>query len=149
MKTPEELAQEYIDKEWSWKGEWNNQAAYSFRTAFLAGYAAAIQTAEENMKPNKLSRAFESVENPHRIRCHGAWISVEEELPEREGEYLVYSQFGKTECCTKLLLSRLRVAFFSMNDESRIVTTEGFLYPDGCIDFNISHWMPLPPLPNE
>ena len=90
------------------------------KQAFLSGYAAANR-----------------------------WISVEEELPEREGEYLVYSQFGRTECCTKLLLSRLRVAFFSMNDESRIVTTEGFLYPDGCIDFNISHSMPLPPLPNE
>lgn len=86
------------------------------KQAFLAGYAAANR-----------------------------WISVEEELPERDGEYLVSSQYGKT---SKPLLSILRVATFSTSNESRI-NTEGFLYTDGSIDFNVTHWMPLPPIPNE
>ena len=65
MKTPEELADEYIEKKWGWlkksqaKGEWNTQSTYSYRDAFLAGYAAANR-----------------------------WISVEEELPEVEQECL-------------------------------------------------------------
>ena len=76
-------------------------------------------------------------------RLHGAWVSVEEKLPERDGEYLVSSQYGKT---SKPLLSILRVATFSTSNESRI-NTEGFLYTDGSIDFNVTHWMPLPPIP--
>lgn len=147
MKTPEELAREWKDEYLKNPPEVTEPGGHLI-TAFLAGYAAAIQTTEEKMKPNGLPRAFESVENPHRIRCHGAWISVEEELPERDGEYLVYSQFGKHRYGSKELLSLLRVAFFSTNKESRS-STEGFLYTDGSIDFNVTHWMPLPPLPNE
>lgn len=83
------------------------------------------------MKPNRLPRA---------------WVSVEEELPEREGECLVYSQFGKPRYGSKELLSLLRVAFFAINKESRS-STECFLYTDGSIDFNVTHWMPIPPIP--
>lgn len=140
MKTPEELAQEYIDKEWSWKGEWNNQAAYSFRAAFLAGYAAAIQTTEENMKPNKLSRAFESVENPHRIRCHGAWVSVKEELPAADVEVLVV-YFGSIDIG--------KIEYVSTDPgQFHFTSMPGSNYIDRA-DKVITHWMPLPPLPNE
>lgn len=114
MKTPEELADEYINACLYEYCKGNN--AINNRQFFLAGYAAANR-----------------------------WISVEEELPERDGEYLVSSQYGKT---SKPLLSILRVATFSTSNESRI-NTEGFLYTDGSIDFNVTHWMPLPPIPNE
>jgi hypothetical protein len=62
-------------------------------------------------------------------RKHGEWISVEDRMPDRPGEYLVYTWNGHIlmcNCCDYLL--------------------DGDLQFD---NYNVTHWMPLPEAPKE
>ena len=59
------------------------------------------------------------------------WISVDERLPEETGDYLVYRLTG------------------TMRKTRFIRTRDTTGYWGGHLACDITHWMPLPPSPNE
>ena len=70
------------------------------------------------------------------------WISVEERLPDRGVDVLIYQKYCEVPC----------VAFLPMEGIKSWCANTDFYYADGVIESNISHedvthWMPLPSSP--
>lgn len=63
----------------------------------------------------------------------GGWISVKDRLPEENGEYLISTK------------DRVTSAYYECGRR----TSEWTDYYEGYIDFEPTHWMPLPEPPKE
>ena len=63
----------------------------------------------------------------------GGWISVEDRLPEENGEYLISTK------------DRVTSAYYEFGRR----TSEWTDYFEGYLDFEPTHWMALPELPKE
>lgn len=82
--------------------------------------------------------AFKSGVMPHKIHptqasLNNGWISIKDELPKDNGEYLVYG-FDECENCHKQKLE------YFIEKDKRFVTN---------LSFEITHWQPLPPPPTS
>lgn len=66
------------------------------------------------------------------------WVSVKDRLPEENGEYLISTTDGVTSACYE----RGR----HVGDRHLSEWTD---YYEGCINFEPTHWMPLPKPPKE
>ena len=70
----------------------------------------------------------------------GLWISVKESLPQKSGEYL--AAFVPRQYCMTVRYST-KHKLFNANDDDDAEAAEKYCFRD------VSHWMPLPPLPKE
>ena len=122
MKTPEEMAERYLNQDKVVVAAINHDAEDLVKDAFLAGYQAA---------KDQLADADKVILQ---------WISVKDRLPEEGQEVLV---FGSLLNAPKLLGVRYKV----LGDQDWKYTWQG----DGYIfkqDY-VTYWMPLPEPPKE
>ncbi len=122
MKTPEEMAEEYVDQFNFW-GEHRHFVKRGFKDAYLAGYQAA---------KDQLADADKVMPQ---------WISVKDRLPEINQQFIAFVE-NKEVCNCSRYQNRS-----SDNSPSFYASTKTGLLICGLE--SISHWMPLPEPPKE
>ena len=148
MKTPEELAEEFVNQE----DTGSDTFAHGLRNGFLAGYQAgkeAMLDAQSRMD-GAIDRMFQratgnSPEKPEGFNSSNnsnGWISVKDRLPE-DGAYLVCYK-GHIVSLAELVTRPNSSKFWNIVDPYRI----------SCVDVlsrfdNPTYWMPLPTAPEE
>ena len=124
MKTPEELAEEYMDQDEVACAAINHDAEDLVEAAFLAGY----QAAKESNSPEKPDGCNSSNNS-------NGWISVKDRLPEEDVDVAI-GWFSKTAS---------NKTFWTV--DAAQLTNKVFsgwrVYPEA------THWMPLPKPPEK
>ena len=161
MKTPEEMAEEYVDQ-FIFGGEYRHIVKRGFKDAFLAGYQAAKDQLADADKVMADDDRFVSREMPmwglgsvkwsrtdavgdslnksaakHALRALDKktppqWISVKERLPEHGIPVLVFDTLANT----IELVSWDKIMEEFSTDDALFIRLE-----------DASHWMPLPEAP--
>lgn len=136
MKTPEQMAEEYL--------RYENESYYWAKHAFLAGYQAAKdQLADADKVMGELSRAFDQGYQSAKAHYQTDWISVKERLPEI-GEHgyskdvLLLSEVGRMEVSHIEKVKRV----VKWRGIEPVIETE-----NGTPIEYFTHWMPLPEAP--
>ena len=151
MKTPEELAEEYVH---AWWGPREDNMTLATRQSFLAGYQAAKEHAHAELEEadveidrlqTKLSDAG-ILTTEHLIDASkmvdvsssvplNNWISVKDRLPEKDSTVLIYTEAHDT-----------YMAKIYKDSEAWPISNSC-----GCCgrEERFTHWMPLPQPPKE
>lgn len=128
MKTPEELADEHVEKLWQDTG--TKFERICCQQDFLAGYKAAKDQVAD------VDKVMNSSNNSN------GWISVKDRLPEEDIAVLVYGQVLNDP--PDVIGVRRR---YNGDQEWKHTweSEDGFIYRED----DVTHWMPLPPAPKE
>lgn len=143
MKTPEEMAIEWLKEEYGDTSNWTYAAQEMSLDAFYAGYQAAKL---ESMMPKTdiVGDALNSSAARHAVALLGyadkmtnssnnsnGWISVKDRLP------------NSTPMVLAMCTDGYELAYYGNYGEGRWTNTLGTEH------LNVTHWMPLPKAPKE
>jgi hypothetical protein len=130
MKTPEEMAEEYVWKHYGY-------SAINHQLDFLAGYQAAMNSPEKQDSCEHILDMEKMVD----VNLSSGWISVKDRLPEIHQQFTAFVENKEVcNCCRYQNRS-------SDNSPSFYASTKTGLLICGLE--SISHWMPLPEAPKE
>ena len=127
MKTPEEMAEEYLDQDKVACDAINHDAEDLVKDAFLAGYQAAKDQFADTGK------------------VMPQWVSVKERMPEEGQIVLTSCEQGKMFLLRKVseeFLGGTLLWKYCCGYDKDLVDGESYSY-------EITHWMPLPEAPKE
>jgi hypothetical protein len=123
MKTPEEMAEEYL--------RYENESHYWAKHAFLAGYKAAQEQQEKEwgalVSKGRIAMQTLNDQFADISKVMPQWISVKDRLPEDASDVLIAWADGVSEAC--------------FCDDSWCRDGRRLLW--------VTHWMPLPEPPPE
>jgi hypothetical protein len=135
MKTPKEMAEEYV---YAWWGPREDNMTLATRQSFLAGYQAGRSNSEA-VQAAKESNFLEKPDGSNSSNNSNGWISVKDRLPEINNrmseDVLMLDEYGQ-----------MSVEPFEIVN-NKIVVDWGEAGTRLLSDF--THWMPLPKPPEE